>query len=469
MTKLVQLDPNEIKIGWRIRADLGDMPALIASITELGQLQPVVVTQSDGQYEILAGLRRLKACKQLGIKLKAHVVSPASELQALDMQLHENSKRKDFDLMELGEGLKRRKRLYEREHPETKHGAAGKNRPKDDVADGDDAAPRFTLTAAETLQFSERKVQELLQMADLSKEDKDRIKQAKSSEERNRLTRDMLRKIRLDNKLVKLRDQARKLKEQEVEAKAAAAADNTVESPDGPEPEFEPEATIHLHHMDCMAMMSAQQPDSFHLVCTDPPYDRKRSLISHIARANINNEVEWDKLDIGWVLQAGKVIIQGGHLLAFCPIEAVGAYELACQAAGLTYRMTLIWHKTNPGTAHRPTYIHSVEAIVWATKGDKYYFKPWSNAGAPEAHNLIQGPICVGGERLDHPTQKPLWLMERLMKQHVPMNIEARVLDPFAGTGTTLVAAKKLGLRAVGSELEKEYIDMARLRLEATA
>lgn len=462
MAKLLQLDPGEVKSGWRIRQDLGDMDSLIESIEEHGQLQPVAVTQQNGEFTILAGLRRLKACKQLGIKVLAHVVDPQDELEALDMQIHENIRRKDFDVMELSEGTKRRKVLYEKLHPETKHGAVGKTakRSKEALAvEGQEPAPRFTKAAADAMGVSERKVQELIQMANLPKEVKDQVKKAKTTEERNKLARDALRKIRLQNKMEKLKEQAEALRIKEEEAKGSVEAGDSTPAEDEPD--------YHLYHMDCMEMMKSQKDGSFHLVLTDPPYDRKRSLISHIARASINKEVEWDKLDIGWVLQAGRLIMPGGQLLAFCPLEATGAYELACEAAGLTYRMALVWHKTNPGTAHRPTYIHSTEAIVWATKGDKYYFKPWENAGAPEAHNHIDGPICGGLERLDHPTQKPLWLIKRLLEQHAPVGIDARVLDPFAGSGTTLVAAKMLDLFPVGAEMESKFVDMARARLEA--
>jgi DNA modification methylase len=120
-----------------------------------------------------------------------------------------------------------------------------------------------------------------------------------------------------------------------------------------------------------------------------------------------------------------------------------------------------------PGTVHRPVYLSSVEAIVWATQGDQYYFAPWENAGAPEVHNFVEGPICQGNERLDHPTQKPEWLVERLLRQHA--HAHCTVLDPFCGVGTTLVVSKKMGLSAVGVEKNKTYIESAHLRIMAAS
>jgi len=138
---------------------------------------------------------------------------------------------------------------------------------------------------------------------------------------------------------------------------------------------------------------------------------------------------------------------------------------VVCEAAGLTYRGCIIWHKTNPGTVHRPVYLSSVEAIVWATRGNQYYFTPWENAGAEEVHNVRTGGICQGEERVDHPTQKPEWLVEDLLRRHG--HAHSRVLDPFCGVGTTLVVCKRMGLAAVGIEKDPKFVELARLKLAA--
>ena len=64
-----------------------------------------------------------------------------------------------------------------------------------------------------------------------------------------------------------------------------------------------------------------------------------------------------------------------------------------------------------------------------------------------------------------HCTVKPLALMEKLVETFVPPSAEHIVLDPFAGSGTTLVAAKKLGCSYLGIEVVPEYVEIARKRL----
>ena len=149
----------------------------------------------------------------------------------------------------------------------------------------------------------------------------------------------------------------------------------------------------------------------------------------------------------------------------FSPLMILMVGCAAFEIAELVYRGVVVWHKTNPGTVHRPVYLSSCEAIIWATKGKRYFFRPWANGGARQAHNCIDEPICQGDERLNHPAQKPLRLLEQLLERHAPPN--GRVLDPFAGVASTLVACNRKGLCAVGIEREAKYLRQGRLRLRA--
>lgn len=445
-------------MGWRARSHLGDINQLASSINREGQLQPIVVSNGAGiDYELIAGNRRLAACKQLQRDVLAVVVEPNEELTRLDMQLLENMSRKDFDKLEVGVCLLRRKALYEAEHPETKHGAAGGGRngkgarTKTGVSPDKTPVPRFTLATAQMIGRSEVFVHECLQLAQLPERKLKPVRDAKTTSERSRAATDAIRGMRVERKREKLK------------ARAAVAAEKLDNIP------TEEQGKVCLVMKDNRDYFAEAEAGTIDLILTDPPYESGRqALVQHTSRGDISgNFGAWDKLDVGWVLKAAPLLIEGGQALIFSPLEAIGDYRIVCEAAGLTWRGALIWKKSNPGTVHRPVYLSSVEAICWATRGDKYHFNPFENAGAPEVHNHIEGPICGGNERLDHPTQKPEWLINRLINRHCHPG--SYILDPFAGVGTTLVCAKRRGLRADGVEIDPDYCGQAVQRLRAEA
>lgn len=430
----------------------------MSSIAELGQLNPIAVKRNGGGLELVAGLRRLTACATLDQQVLAVLVKPDDELRELDMQLQENIRRKDFDLLELGMGLAKRKPLYVKAHPEVKRGATGGGakgkggKTKADLSESDKPADRFTQATAQKLGISETKAKEALQIADLPRKERLKIEKAGNTAARNKAAQNALRELRVAKRRTRLQEAA--------QGKAQGKAQGTKQDP--------AEAQIVLQHMDNRDYLRTCKTPHFDVCLTDPPYEADRqSLISHTKRGSIKTDFgAWDKLDVGWVALVAPVLEAGGHLLAFCPLEAIGDYKAVCKALELNWHGALVWHKTNPGTVHRPVYLSSVEAVIWATKpGTTYHFEPFDNAGAPECHNFIEGPRCGGNERLQHPTQKPEWIVRRLLERHA--HEFSHVLDPFAGVGTTLACCQRMGIRCTGIELEAEYVTQARIRLAA--
>jgi site-specific DNA-methyltransferase (adenine-specific) len=84
----------------------------------------------------------------------------------------------------------------------------------------------------------------------------------------------------------------------------------------------------------------------------------------------------------------------------------------------------------------------------------------------PGVYDVIDIPIISGSENTEHPTTKPLELIELLVK--ASSNPEFTVLDPFMGSGTTAVACKRLGRRFLGFELSEDYCKLAEKRLKKT-
>ena len=85
----------------------------------------------------------------------------------------------------------------------------------------------------------------------------------------------------------------------------------------------------------------------------------------------------------------------------------------------------------------------------------------WTNQDRNTRY-LVQSIAATNPERLGHPTQKPLALIKWCLRQFPGVET---VLDPFMGSGTTLVAARQFGYAAVGIEIEERYCEMAAERL----
>lgn len=154
--------------------------ALAESIAEAGLLNAItvrkVVKSRNGQmcdaYEVIAGMHRVKAFRRLERETIPAVVLDVDDLHAELMLIDENLCRNDLSAAERAAAQSRRKAIYIQLHPETAHGAAGRGRPKDRVADSAtlsedhpeaEAAKRYTQDAAEKSGHSERTVRQDVQ------------------------------------------------------------------------------------------------------------------------------------------------------------------------------------------------------------------------------------------------------------------------------------------------------------------
>lgn len=182
MAEIKEIDISKVVIKERIRNDLGEMKSLQDSLASVGLIHPIAVNSSGG---LITGYRRLIAAKNLGWnKIKATFFDGLTELDEFDIELQENLKRKDFNPVELAEALSRRKKIYEKEHPETKLGSTGKGRPKDRLSESDNLKDRFTKDTAQTTGISETVIKETLQLTELPEPLKEKVKSGQLSKSR---------------------------------------------------------------------------------------------------------------------------------------------------------------------------------------------------------------------------------------------------------------------------------------------
>lgn len=225
--------------------------------------------------------------------------------------------------------------------------------------------------------------------------------------------------------------------------------------------------TWELHLGDCLdpitGLASLADKSVDHVIC-DPPYEveahtkqRKRSDVSHgrIASPALNFEPMTEATRIESARQAARVAKK--WLLFFCQIEVVGLWRDALVEAGAKYRRAIIWVKPDAApqfTGDRPAQGFELACLGWAGDGRSV----WNGGGRRGVYECLTGRNSNG-----HPTEKPEALMERLVRDFTrPGDI---ILDPFAGSGTTGVAAVRNGRRFIGWEKDLSYYATAMRRL----
>ena len=209
-------------------------------------------------------------------------------------------------------------------------------------------------------------------------------------------------------------------------------------------------------HGDSLTVLRQMEPESVDAIITDPPY----GIDYHTkgSGASIKN----DKSPFIWFLyDAFRVLKSGesgrGSLVCFTRWDVQQTFIDAMKIAGFHVRSEVIWDKVMHGMGDCKSQFAPVhENIIFAVKG-KYSFP----GGRPK--DLITFRK-LGSSQMVHPTEKPVGLLTSLITSVTkPGDL---ILDPFAGSGSTLVAAKKTGRRFIGIELDDEYYQKAQQRIE---
>jgi site-specific DNA-methyltransferase (adenine-specific) len=226
---------------------------------------------------------------------------------------------------------------------------------------------------------------------------------------------------------------------------------------------------VTLHHGDCIEVMSDLPDESVGTVLTDPPYSSGgRRENSRSLRKSMNRSLEddeWIRGDAmstnGFVyllrmcgIQWRRVLVPGGHVLSFIDWRMAGALSAALETADLRQHPIVVWDKDRLGMG--AIFRNQHEFIVHMSAG---------NPIAPQRRdvpNVLRFPPVRHG---DHPTEKPGILLETLLSVVAAPGLP--VLDPFAGSGSTLYAARALGHKAIGVEADERYCEVIAKRLSA--
>ena len=397
---------------------------LAASMEELGQLQPIIITPD---HVLVAGLHRLRACERRGCTEIDVIIVHLDELRTELAGIDENLTRKALTALERAELMARRKEIYEALHPEAARPRGGRP-PKN----GDGMSP-FSLNAAGLVGCDQRTVQTDVQIATAIPQDvRDAIRSTTLADHKT----DMLKLAREDE--ATQRKLAEKLADGTArhlyEARRAVRLDEAQQFAAGLPTDARGARVLACSAEELIGDVDAGSVD---LILTDPPYGQDA----------LSAYDELGRLAAHALAPAGSLLVMVGQMHLYEIMTALRAH--------LHYRWTLAYLVRSGGSPIVPTVICRVNSwwkpVLWFTR--------------PDYDGDVHGDVIDSGlKSKEHDEwEQDVAGMARLVELFsLPDQL---VVDPFLGTGTTGIAAVKLGRRFVGCDVAPESVSIARARI----
>ena len=229
---------------------------------------------------------------------------------------------------------------------------------------------------------------------------------------------------------------------------------------------------------DCLERLADLRPAGVHLAYLDPPFNSGTDRTAERGRF----DDRWPSLDaylefIGDRLDAVlRVLHPDGSLLVHCDWRTCHHLRLLIESrlGPDSFVNHLIWHYGLGGSSPR-RFARKHDDILFHARSPRYYFDP---PRVPATSQRLRGELKkatdvldipalnnMARERCGYPTQKPVALLRLLVDACAPPG--GLVLDPFCGSGTTLIAAADTGRRAIGIDVNPEAVRVANERLAA--
>ncbi len=240
---------------------------------------------------------------------------------------------------------------------------------------------------------------------------------------------------------------------------------------------------------DALKVLKSIPNESIDLVFADPPYNMsKKKGLGWAYSKHVTMQEDWDmfskddffKFNKEWLAECFRILKHGGSLWisgSFHNIYQIG-FIIQEFHPDIKINNSIVWFKPNaqPNITCR-FFTESTEHLIWATKngnGKRWKFNyEWTkeiedkiNNKGKQTRNVWSIPLTPRNEKWAgmHPTQKPFELLKRIILSSTDEG--DLVLDPFTGSGTTNTVAKYYGRNSIGIEINKDYLDIIKKRLE---
>ena len=251
---------------------------------------------------------------------------------------------------------------------------------------------------------------------------------------------------------------------------------------------------------DTLQILPTLESESAQIIIADPPYNIGKDFGNDSDKQSMSDYLIWCET---WINECLRILKPNGTMFVYGFSEIL-ALILAKIPSNINRRW-IIWHYTNKNVPSLNFWQRSHESIIVLWKSDKVFnrddvreaytdgflngaagkerkatigrfskgdkkttYTAHANGALPR--DVIKIPALAGGagmnERVNHPTQKPLILCDKLLRSCKQSSNDGYVLIPFAGSGSECLAAKKLKLPFIGIEINSDYINIINDRLK---
>jgi DNA modification methylase len=219
-------------------------------------------------------------------------------------------------------------------------------------------------------------------------------------------------------------------------------------------------------HGECVTKLKSMESNSIDLILTDPPYginykDKFAKNGLDVIQNDNPEDIDWDDL----LLECYRVLKPKKTIYIFCRTDMIMRIGDNLNRSKLHYCHDFIWIKGDMNYGNLNVMGTSHEMIIALSKGtpEKSRIIQVNNEDKKRTLAAYVGKLPKK-ENYGHPTQKPVGLLGYLILNRTDAG--DLVLDPFAGSGSTLVAAKLLGRESTGIELDEKFIKLMEDRLQ---
>lgn len=399
----------------RARKAFTRIQEMAESIKEKGMINPLLVRPlPDGNYELIAGERRYRGAVLAGLtEVPITFASSITTFQAKALELEENICRQDLTALEEADNMRQLDEIRRIENP---------NWTQRDTAELVNQTPGHV-----SLQ---------IKVAKAINADPGLKEKVKNLD------------IRSAMKVIERAEQVQKMERLQAQGKI--------------------NPTVDLRHGHCLDLLKTLPEASASLCITDPPYgaDDYNQLRDggYSPGAKLMSDTHNMTLEVvlNLVFEVGKELIRvlapGSHLYCFSPQQYISFFIKAFEDAGFEYQYPpLIWDRkrsTQPGYGYN--YMNRTEMILY------FHRPPRTKRLARNLPNVFECDEVPRTNRQFH-TEKPQSLLRIFIEQSSVLG--DTVIDPFAGSASTLIAARDLGRKAIGFEIDADTYKRAMLRL----